>query len=146
MNDNTVELKDFISQTIIEICNGVSEAQEHTQKQGALVCPATLSVDKEGNFLAERPQKHSTPRQYRYINSIEFDVMITAKSGTEGKAGIGVLSGVFSFGASGKTESNNSVCNRIKFSIPIGLPEQEDKSKPIKTGPAVGIPSHIRQG
>ncbi|MGD0078045.1 MAG: trypco2 family protein [Sedimentisphaerales bacterium] len=87
-----MQLKEFVSETIKQIIEGVKDAQQAAQTKGAVVVPYSQVEEK-----------------------IEFDVAVTAVEGTEtsGKAGISVWS--IGAGVSGKSESSTSTLSRIKF-------------------------------
>ena len=42
-----MELKDFVSQALIQLIDGVKEAQEHADKQGAVVSPWNMFADRK---------------------------------------------------------------------------------------------------
>jgi hypothetical protein len=79
-----MDLKDFVSETIKQIVDGVSASQQSAQTKGAVVVPYSEGTEK-----------------------VEFDVAVTAVEGTEtsGKAGISVWS--IGAGVSGKSESSH---------------------------------------
>jgi hypothetical protein len=69
--------KEFLTQTMVQIMEGVQEAQE--QVGSALVNPP---AQRDGNLVAREDQ-----RSWRYVHKVEFDVAVTVSSGTEAKAG-----------------------------------------------------------
>ncbi len=95
-----MDLKDFVSETIKQIVDGMSASQQAAQTKGAVVVPYSQATEK-----------------------VEFDVAVTVVEGTEtsGKAGISVWS--VGAGVSGKSESSTSTLSRIKFSVVIDLPK-----------------------
>lgn len=98
-----MDIKEFISQTLTQIIDGVVNAQNQTCKTNAVV------VSAGDNYI-----------------KVDFDIAVTVVEGKEtgGKAGISVWS--IGAGVTGKTESSSSTVSRIKFEIPIGLPQGED--------------------
>ena len=56
------------------------------------------------------------------LHPIEFDVAVTTTEGTETKGGIGVFVVAVGLGSQGKSDATNSSSSRIKFSVPIFLP------------------------
>jgi len=100
LESTTMELKDFVSQTITSIIEGVREAQASAQ-DGAYVNPV----------MAARP--------------IEFDVAVTVTETTEKKGGGGIaVAGFIKAEGGGLTSSANSSVSRIKFHVPVTLPTQ----------------------
>ncbi len=98
-----MDIKEFVSQTLKQIIDGVVDAQDQTRKTNAVVVPYCDSKQK-----------------------VDFDVAVTVVEGKEtgGKAGISVWS--IGAGVTGKTESSSSTVSRIKFEIPIDLPQGEE--------------------
>lgn len=75
MEKNQVNLKDFISQAIIDICDGVAEAksQSETKYDNGLVAPYKI----DGKI---QPTNHL----------INFDILIDVSNNTNTKMGAGV--------------------------------------------------------
>ena len=111
-----MELKTFVAETISQIVEGVAEAQERCKGRGALVNPRVA-----GNYV-QRDElwagDGSAPAQF-----VEFDVALTATEGTGTKGGIGVIVGAFTLGSSGQSQAERSASSRVKFSVPLVLPE-----------------------
>ncbi len=107
-----MELKDFISETLKEIVNGIEAAQWDTAEKGAYINPV-LSCDAFPD-----PSTSSIIRLRNglrtVVQPIHFDVCITSSESKSGKAGIKVVSG--------NIESSTATESRIKFVIPISLP------------------------
>ncbi|CAM1364242.1 hypothetical protein [Tenacibaculum xiamenense] len=114
-----MKLEDFISESIIQIINGVEKAQRFALEKKAKVNPKSLILLKasENSYVDEYSNK---PAQ-----SIDFDISITTKEegGTSGK--LGVFVSVFKAGVEGREAIENFTSNKIKFSVPIVLPYQE---------------------
>ncbi|RKY07893.1 MAG: hypothetical protein DRP56_05000 [Planctomycetota bacterium] len=104
-----MDLKEFVSETLRQVIEGVKEAQISAPGNGAVVAP-----------------------YYDYRKTVEYDVAVTAVEGTEAGAKAGIS--VWSIGAGGnvKTESTNTTVSRIKFSIPLELPK--GSHEPESTG------------
>jgi len=110
-----MDLKEFITETIVQIQEGVQDAIERRSSisdAGGAINPVFL-----------------TPETYAYGDKlrqmVEFDVAITVSDRTtgEGKAGLKVWSLEIGGGASKSAEQ--STVSRIKFSIPVIPPVQE---------------------
>ncbi len=69
-------------------------------------------------YLEEQEQS----KYLRVIEQIEFDVALVASQGKDNKSGVGVMVGGFGLGAQGKTQEKNSSASRVKFRIPMVLP------------------------
>ena len=109
-----MELREFVSSALIQILGGVQDAQKAAAEHGGQVNPAfsgTLGsrglVKGRGNFL---------------MQEVEFDVAVTVSEQSGEKVG-GGLRVVFGFGAKLEGQESSSQVSRIKFTVPLGLPE-----------------------
>lgn len=127
-----MELKDFISQTIVAILDGVSDARR--QKGEDIVNPGiTMRIsDKDlhsrGELVAE---------QGRIIREVQFDVAVTTAEGTGTKGGIGIFVAGLGLGSQGQTDKATSSVSRITFSVPITFtpmrkPEQDSSNQTME--------------
>lgn len=112
-----MELGEFVAETLTQIVEGVKEAQARAKDHGARVNPhpttsAELAV-KHGILIASGSA----------AQLVQFDVALTAKEGTGTKGGIGVVAGVFALGSTGQSQAENSSVSRVKFSVPLVLPD-----------------------
>ena len=112
-----MNLKEFVSESLIEIIEGVKDAQSKTGQSGGEVNPSpqgsSSDFTKQGLFIAGN----------RKIGShVEFDVAVTVSEGSGAKGGIGIFSGALNIGASGQTSKTDVSLSRIKFQVPIVLP------------------------
>ncbi len=108
-----MDLKEFITETLVQITNGVVNAQELIKDTGAYINP-------EGRHSGENLQT-GYDGQFRHIQKVKISVAVSVIENSENKAGISVLS-VISAGFSSKISDINSVTNRIEFEIPISVP------------------------
>ena len=113
----TIELRKFISQALIEIAGGVKDAQEPVAKMHGQIAPHDM--DDSGHERAASRVRFSLNRP---VQVVEFDVAVTVTDETGGKAGLGVMGGFVTIGASGTTKDSSQVVNRIKFTVPMVLP------------------------
>ena len=115
-----MELKTFITNTLLDIIAGVTEAQ---QKSGsAQIVPPT--VDKLAAV-----QAGFTPYQ-----KVDFEVLvrIDESKGSEGK--IGVVSSIIGASMAGKSANEREHTTSLRFSIPILLPvSQKAANKPLNS-------------
>ena len=102
-----MDVKEFISETLKQIVEGVVDAQKHTKEKNAIVVP-----------------------HHDFRKTVSFDVAVTVVEGKEttGKAGISVWS--IGAGVGGKTESSSSTVSRIRFEIPVELPKGNKEPEP----------------
>lgn len=112
-----MQLKEFVSQALVDILEGVSDAQRKVKMPGAQVNPYI------GNGSAELTKLGIAWAGGRAAHLVQFDLAITASEGTGTKGGIGVLAGVVNLGSSGQSNSENVTASRIQFAVPITLPD-----------------------
>jgi hypothetical protein len=120
-----INLQDFISETLKQIIDGVKTAQEHAAEAEAYINPRgavpASSGSVDGGYIARSLSSLGDV----VIQSISFDVAVTATEGTGTKGGIGIVVGPVALGSQGKSDTINSSVSRIKFSVPIVLPTQK---------------------
>jgi hypothetical protein len=121
-----LQLKDFVAQSLIQITEGVVEAQSGLVNYGAKVNPALTNLLPKGerNYGAFGWAKGEGSNPVLVVN---FDVAVTATEGTKTKGGIGVVVGVISLGSTGATDKENSSLSRLQFQVPLLLPLQPAK-------------------
>jgi hypothetical protein len=112
-----MDLKDFVSQTLCQIVEGVQAAQSQIEANGAVINPSFLGdykeVAKHGGGLMTNAGG--------YAQVVEFDVALTVTEGTGTKGGIGVFAGAITLGSSGQSSSESTSVSRIKFRVPLTM-------------------------
>lgn len=103
-----MELQEFITETLIEISNGVHEANNIRLGENA-----TNSNTSRTFFL--RPGSKSENG-----SGIEFDVAVTTKKSGDGKAGAKLKLSVVEAELGGGGGASKESVSRIKFTISIG--------------------------
>lgn len=102
--DESLQLRDFVAETIKQVIDGVATAQEYATSKKAIVNPLT------DRYRNPSPQL------------ISFDVAVTAAKGAKTQGGVAVFTGILGLGSKGQSEKSNETVNRIQFSVPISLP------------------------
>ena len=116
-----MELKDFITETLTQMMEGVKNAQEKAKEFGAIINPPS-EYSKEDTI-----SMRNSIGEYQRIQTVEFDVSLTSTSTGDTKKGISVaFAGIGVEGGKGNNEQN-AIMNRIKFAIPIALPNTSFK-------------------
>ena len=115
-----MQLKNFISETLSQLIEGIVEAQEKVQESGGRVSPHVRNPN-DAKSLYGRTNDHLP------VIFVDFDVSIEAQEATGTKGGIGVVTGMFNLGSTGESKENRHSMNNIKFSIPVALPLQPYK-------------------
>jgi hypothetical protein len=114
-----MDLKEFISETLVQITQGVQDAQEKIKDTGCLINPNGLH---KGDNV-----KGGFDGVYRSIQKVKMSVAVNVVENSETKAGLGVVSSIIKAGISSKDGESNTVSNRIEFDIPISLPLMDFK-------------------
>ncbi|MBT1444860.1 hypothetical protein KJI95_10030 [Shewanella sp. JM162201] len=111
-----MELKDFVKDTLIQICQGVNEAQGEVNSIGGYVNPAIYGVN--GN-----PSHFSTLSQGEGVFMVDFDVAVTVSEAEKqnGQAKISVATFLNAGGGIDNSTSQSSV-TKIAFKVPLSLP------------------------
>ena len=110
-----MDLKDFVSETLIQIVRGVKEAQGSAKEHGGEVSPL-LSRRGDGPDSVIRTQLGKSAQ------FVQFDVALTVTEGTGTKGGIGIFAGPLTIGSSGQSTNQNSSVSRVQFYVPVALP------------------------
>jgi len=118
-----MELKDFVAESIKQIIDGVTAAQEYAKTFGADVNPHGI----QQVWLGRQTNVYKDTEGKRFTQTIEFDVATTAgdESKAGANAGISVIPALFKAGVKGEIAESNSIVSRIKFEVPVFLPTQK---------------------
>ena len=112
-----MDLKDFVSETLVQIATGVKDAQAKVKELGGTVNPSLNcghEVASKLGFLYTRDSAMAPV--------VQFDVALTVTEGTGTKGGIGVFAGAVNLGSSGQSNNEQSSVSHVKFSVPLTLP------------------------
>lgn len=116
-----MELRDFISNTLKQIAEGVQLSQERFSELNGAVNPSHLQqISGEIPYGKEIGLKGYA----KILCNVQFEVSLTSDNTTNTNGGIAVLFGALSLGGKQSTESKDVALNRVKFNIPIVLPSQ----------------------
>lgn len=110
-----MDLKDFVSQTLIQIVEGVVTASARVAELGGAVSPE-YHAKTEGTLGQSRDGKA------RPVQAVEFDVAVVAGSESSVEAGGGLKISVLSVGAKGSGTDREQTTSRIQFVVPLQLP------------------------
>lgn len=124
-----MELKDFVAQTLCQICEGIKEAQNSVSTEEAIISPSCKYHTNDGLLEIVRDKKMSSvPSEVRY------DVAITASSHQEGgksgeqKFSLQVLAAKIACecdnGQNKKFSNGNESVSHVAFSVRVLWPEQ----------------------
>lgn len=116
-----MELKAFVTAVLTEIIDGVKDAQrgpEHARdgEVNPLLSTNQGDLQRQGRLVS---------RWGQLVQSVKFDVAVTAEEGTGTKGGIGIFMGAFGLGSQGESKASQASVSRIQFEVPVSLPYQE---------------------
>lgn len=118
-------LKDFISSTLVEIAEGIKEAQVHYKEFGGAVNPSGISAPINGLYysIADKRIGHTEDFNF-YLSNVNFEIGLADSNTHESKQGIGVLLSAVGIGANTNQQEGNVSITKIRFSVPVKLPTQ----------------------
>lgn len=114
-----MELQEFIKETLVQITQGVIDAQQELKDSGCLINP-------NGNRASEAQIQLVPNTTFRSIQKVKMNVALTVSESSGNKKGIGVAK-VFHAGINSEHEALNEKITSISFEIPIALPVAESK-------------------
>lgn len=112
-----MELKDFVRDTIMQICEGVKEAQEAGKGIGVEVNPhlkRTPDIVFDGD----------DHKPLRLKTDIRFRAVLQHAEGSKDKRGIGVMFANVTLGAAKDVTQDLSSLTSVEFSVPVAFPFQ----------------------
>ena len=122
-----MDLKQFVSETISQIVDGIIDADSRIAQSGGAVNPSNTVTNKAGDgpygYYAGNKDKRYRP----VVQEIQFDVVLNAAEGSETKGGIGIHVGAIALGSAGKSDAETSSQSRVKFSVPLLLPNSKNE-------------------
>jgi hypothetical protein len=117
-----MDLKTFVAETLVQICEGVKDASAKAADHGAFISPAG-SVRVCGDLSVAHYQA-------RKVESVEFDVALTVDEKTSTGGKIGIMSSLLNLNAEGKSDNSTISVSRVKFRVPVLLPEFGPEERP----------------
>jgi len=121
-----MDLKDFVTNSLSQIAEGIIGANNALSDTDAIVNPAEIVVNS-GNSRAYGRTRSPTLQEdpTRVVEKVEFDVAVTVQEGESTNAGIKVSVMSIGLGASGESSSTSGSQSRIKFTVPMVLPSKK---------------------
>ena len=116
-----MELKQFITETLTQIAQGVKDAQYNVSELGAKINPANVA-GFEGNVPRTKGASHS---KTRILCDVEFNVALTNDKSNSTGTGVGVLFGALNLGGKHENEDKNTELTSIRFNVIMELPTQD---------------------
>lgn len=118
-----MDIKEFVSETLVQICNGIVDAQERAKETGAIISPR---MTKDGDMAI--PEEVATG-----VDAVNFDIAVEVKAATiQGdkssvKAHISIcgINAGADVGGSDETKNSSASVSRIKFTVHACWPVQK---------------------
>lgn len=124
-----MDLKDFVSETLVSIVDGIKDAQGKSKEQGASINPGGLMR----NTSSVSANSIWDNRNNNYAQPVSFDIAITAEDSAKGGAKVKVLSGLFGGDIGGEKGSKNVLASRVQFCVPVLFPTEEIEDPAART-------------
>jgi len=115
-----VQLRDFITETLVQIAQGIERANERLEGSSALVNPKNVKTYTRGENLVMRLSEDK--EHDRFADFIEFDVAAYAKEDAATKGTLGIVIGTIGLGTQGQSANSIGSESRIRFRIPMVMP------------------------
>ena len=112
-----MELKEFISETLLNISEGVRDAQKSERGKGSKFAPFSFQVN-QGDGFQDVPVPHTNR-----LHNVEFDLAVTVNDSATAGGKISVL-GILGAGVEARKDASQTTATRIKFTIPMSLSGQ----------------------
>jgi len=114
-----MELKKFVSESLVNLVKGIEDAHEKLEKSNAEINPQLLgSFDsKPTTNVVGMTTRNSLP-----VTMVSFDLAVTVSDGKQTEGGIAIFTGAFGLGSKGKSDQSHENISRIKFNIPVAFP------------------------
>lgn len=116
-----MELKDFIKETLIQIVQGIGEAQEELKDTDCAINPRDIKSEDYTTVILKN-KRH-------VVQDVDFNIALTNTSNSEDKAGIEVMLGSFGLGGNKTLSDGNTSNTNISFSVPVVFPSVDNENK-----------------
>ncbi len=114
-----MELKEFTKQTLLQIIEGVKEAQNEALVKDAYINPVNLYTNKDDNTYVKINDKNIQ------VTDVNFEVEVSTIDENEKEGGAGIFVGSFKIGTR-KSDTDKAIAtNKITFTVPLALPVAE---------------------
>ena len=114
-----MELKQFIKETIIQITDGILEAQTALKGKDVIVNPGA-TFGKSGDLWIGKEQERGPV--LRRVQEVEMQVGLTTTEETAGDGHVKIGIGVLSANVGLEDKGHEKTENYVKFCIPVSFP------------------------
>lgn len=121
-----MKLRDFVSTTLLDIVQGVEQAQAELVRSKAEVNPRLNKIFPIAGTGSNTNQGLGWTENNALVSVVQFNVVVTTeeKKSTEGTIGAVVVA--FGLSARGSSAKAESEMTRIQFSVPVKLPSAKE--------------------
>ncbi|HEV8262657.1 MAG TPA: hypothetical protein VGQ19_18120 [Burkholderiales bacterium] len=124
-----MELKEFIRDVLVQIAEGVRDADAAVSAAGGVASPAARS----GPIATARETHFATLESGAPVFLVDFDVAITvSESSDKGAAARLNIATVFSAGLGAKEAESTASISRVRFKVPIALPVNAESAAKVQ--------------
>ena len=129
-HEHVIDLQDFVRDALIQVGQGVEDAQRALAESSAIVNPRRLHISgfESDQYYASMPQDPDDNRPARLVQAIKFDVAVQAAETKGLKAGGGIKLSVVKAEAGASRDRTTGSESRIGFTVPMVLPDQEGQT------------------
>jgi hypothetical protein len=122
-----MNLQEFITESLVQIAEGIREANNRLNDKDALVNPRGYNAEPGGHvhgyLLSKEHQDYGKSKENPHIvQSVAFDVAVAADQTTTTEGGGKLRVVALDLGAERSSESKNHSESRIRFTIPMVFP------------------------
>lgn len=118
-----MELKDFISETILQIAIGVMDAAKKCKEIDVIVNPEITVGPEGGRYI---PKEKKLYKMERRVQQVDMDICVTVSESENTAIGAKVGISVLAFAANSTGNASSTNVNRVSFSIPVCLPVSKE--------------------
>ena len=116
-----MDLKSFVEETLCQIAEGIHGAQTRLRGSGTLINPY-YHAKENGPERIKNPEAFHSQTQ---LQTVAFDIAITASKSGKAGGGFGVAVIAASLKADGHRETSDSSTSRVRFEVVVDLPHQK---------------------
>jgi|SRR5690554_672777 len=114
-----MELQEFIRQTLVQITQGIIDAQDELQNTECLINP--MSYTSASNYIFEGVENST-----RSIQKIKMNIVLDVTNSSGSNSGIGVAK-VIKAGIDNSESKSQKEVTTVEFEIPISFPVMKSK-------------------
>lgn len=114
-----MELEDYIAETLVQITNGIKEAQKLLKDVDVIINPRQTFGSKGDFWIGKNQDKGVVARR---VQEVEMKIGVISTEETKGDGGAKIHLGVLNLGAGIEDKGIERNENYVKFSIPVSFP------------------------